>query len=165
MHFLKNFYLTNIRYQLLNKFTYKKLIELPKFQKIVLNFESKKIDTKTLFSGLLAFELIANQKGHLIKTAHTTTIIFRIRKGNPAGCKLVLKKNKLFKLFAYFLLNILPKIKQKKTNLNKNAFSYKIKETLTFLKLESYYYFFNCLYNLNLTLLVNTKKRADFIFL
>jgi large subunit ribosomal protein L5 len=163
MHFFKNFYLTNVKYQLLNKFIYQKLIELPKFQKIILNFGSKKIDTKTLFSGLLAFELIVNQKGHIIKAANAV-ITFQVRKGNPVGCKLILKKDKLFKLFTYLLLNILPKIKQKKLNLNKNAFSYKIKETLTFLKLETHYYFFNCLSNLNLTVLVNTKKKKQILF-
>lgn len=82
MHFLKNFYLTNLRYQLLNKFVYRKLIELPKFEKIILNLKSKKIDTKTLFSGLLAFELIANQKGCLIKTANVS-VTFNMRKETP----------------------------------------------------------------------------------
>jgi len=76
----------------------------------------------------------------------------------------ILKNDKLFKLVAYFLLNILPKIKQEKFNLNKNAFSCKIKETLNFLKLESHYYFFNCLSSLNLTILVNTKKKEEILF-
>jgi len=164
VHFLKKFYLTTIRYKLLNKFIYKKLIELPKLQKIVLNFELKKIDTKTLFSGLLAFELIVNQKGHIIKVTNNNNITLKIRKGNPSGCKIILKNDKLFKLVAYFLLNILPKIKQEKFNLNKNAFSCKIKETLNFLKLESHYYFFNCLSSLNLTILVNTKKKEEILF-
>ena len=163
MHFLKNFYLTNIRYQLLNKFIYQKLVEFPKLEKIILNFESKKIDTKTLFSGLLAFELIASQKGLLTKTVNIN-ITLKIRKGNPAGCKLTLKKNKLFELFTYFLLNILPKIKQNKFNLNKNNISYKIKKTLAVLKLETHYYFFNYLSNLNLTILVNTKKKEEILF-
>jgi ribosomal protein L5 len=163
MHFFKNFYLTNIRYQLSNKFIYRKLIELPKFQKIILNLKSKKIDIKTLFSGLLAFELIANQKGYLTKTANIN-ITLKIRKGNPAGCKLILQKDKLFELFAYFLLNILPKTRQSKFNFNKNSISYKIKETLTILKLETHYYYFNYLSNLNLTILVTSKKKEEILF-
>lgn len=125
MHFLKSFYLTSIKYQLTNKFNYQKISKLPKIKKIVLNFGSKKINTKELFSGLLAFELIANQKG-LLTTVKNASVTLQIRKGIPSGCKLTLQKNNLFRMFADLLLTILPKKKQNKFNLNKNSISYKI---------------------------------------
>jgi len=162
MQFLKNFYLTNVRHQLINKFVYKKIAKLPKFKKVELNLESKTTDTKMLFSGLLAFELITNQKGLL--TTINTSITFQIRKGNLAGCKLTLQKNNLFRFFTEFLLNITPKIKINRFNLNKNSFSCKIKEILTLWKLETHYYFFNHLSNLNLTLVMTTNSKKEIMF-
>lgn len=160
MQFLKNFYLTNVRYQLTNKFVYKKITKLPKFKKVVLNFGSKTTDTKMLFSGLLAFELITNQKGLLTTT--NIGVTFQIKKGNPAGCKLTLQKNNLFKFFTEFLLNVIPKINR--FNLNKNTFSCKIEETLTLWKLETHYYFFNHLSDLNLTLVMTTNSKKEIVF-
>ena len=111
MHFLKSFYFKNLRYQIINKFIYKKQIKLPELKKIILNFSLKTIDVKKLFSGLLIFELIVNQKGFLTTTKNSS-IIISTRKGTPNGCKLTLKKHNLFQLFAYFLIDILPKIEK-----------------------------------------------------
>lgn len=163
MHFLKSFYLTNVRYQLANKFPYQKITKLPKLKKIVLNFESKTINSKRLLSALLAFELIANQKG-LLTTATNVNVTLQIRKGDPSGCKLTLQKNNLFKMFTHFLLNILPMKKQNKFNLNKNTISYRVRETFICLKLEHYYYYFNYLPDLNLTVITSSENKKELVF-
>jgi ribosomal protein L5 len=51
MYFLKNYYQSVIQYDLVNKFQYENLQNLPKLQKIVLNFQHK--DFKNLASSLL----------------------------------------------------------------------------------------------------------------
>lgn len=91
MHFIENFYLQTIKYDLINKFSYKNPTKLPKLTKIVLNFGSKTADLKQLSAGLLALELITSQKGKLTKTKKAN-ILLTIRKGNPTGCKVSLVK-------------------------------------------------------------------------
>jgi len=163
MHFLKSFYSATVKYQLTNKFAYRKITKLPKLKKIILNFGSKPTDTKKLFSSLLVFELIANQKG-FFTTATNINVKLKVHKGNPSGCKLTVQKHNLFKIFADFLLNILILKKQNKFNLNKNSISCVIKNTFSFLKLDSYYSFFNYLPDLNLTLVTASKNKKELIF-
>lgn len=165
MYFLENFYLANIKYCLINKFIYFQTNKLPKFKTIVLNFDSKTSNNiKIIFSGLLAFELIAKQKGML--TTKSFGLAVKIKKGSLVGCKLILKKHRLLKMFSYFLFNIFPKLKQGSLCINQNSAFCKISETFTFFKLESYYYFFNNLPNINFTVVVTgeNKKRNLFFF-
>jgi large subunit ribosomal protein L5 len=50
---------------------------------------------KGLATSLLAIELITGQKGILTTTKHSN-IFLKIRKGNPAGCKVTLRKENMF---------------------------------------------------------------------
>lgn len=98
MHLLKNFCSKILKYDLINKFKYNKTNKLPKLKKLVLNFGSQKSDLKQLAAGLLAFELIANQKG-VLTTTKKSNILFKIRKGDPIGCKVTLQSQNLFVFF------------------------------------------------------------------
>ena len=68
MHFLDQYYNNNIKYDLLNKFEYKNIQEIPKLQKILVNFKIKKYDFNLLISSLVALEFITTQKGVLTKS-------------------------------------------------------------------------------------------------
>jgi len=169
MYFFKKFYLKTIKYILINKFIYKKLQIIPKLKKIVLNFSSKTTDMKKLFTGLLALELITNQKGILTNTKTFITSI-KIRKGNPVGCKLTIQKNKIFKILNNIIFKILPKLQNiKKFILNqikKNTlfFNFKLYNIFNFSELEKHYYFFKNLFELNITIILISKKKREFIF-
>ena len=168
MHYLKNFYLKTVKYNLINKFRYKKIKKLPKLKKIFLNFSSTTPDIKKLFSGLLALELIGNQKGIIITTKNTI-ISVKNCKSTLVGCKITLQKYNLFKVFANTVLKTIPKLKDvNKFNLNKrvkkNTMSYKFHNAFNFSELEKHYYFFNTLPKLIIILLTTAENRKELEF-
>jgi ribosomal protein L5 len=165
-YFLEKFYFKTVKYKLINKFIYKKVKKLLILKKIVLNFGSKTNNIKKLFSGLLALELIANQKGILT----TGSIVgLKMHKKNPVGCKLSVKKKNLFKFFTSIIFQISVPLKNISNlslihSIKKNAVSFKIYNVFNFFELEKHYFFFNKLSELNFTLIVNTDKKKIFIF-
>ena len=95
MYFLENYYQTTVQYDLINKFHYKNLQKLPKLQKIVLNFGYKSPNLKNLASALLFLELATGKRG-VITTASKPHILLKIKKGNPVGCNVILKKTLMY---------------------------------------------------------------------
>lgn len=169
MHFLEYPYKKTLKYDLANKFFYNKTKDLPKLKKITLNFNCKTTEIKNLSASLLALELITNQKGKLTATKHSN-VLLKIRKGNPVGCKVTLRKKQMFYLLEKILIKILPKIKNFNgflinRKLKKNAFSYELHDTLFFNELEEHYYLFNTLPNLSITLITQSKMKEELIFI
>jgi large subunit ribosomal protein L5 len=170
MYFLKNYYQNIIQYDLINKFHYKNLQKLPKLQKIVLNFGYKNPNLKNLASALLFLELITTKRG-VITTAKGPHILLKIKKGNPVGCKVILKKNLMYSFFTRLLIDIYPQIKEfknytiQKKNQQSNTFSYQLKNTFIFLELERNYNLFSNLSNLTITIVTNTKTQNELLFL
>ncbi len=87
MSFLSNFQLKVLKHDLLNKFNYKNINDLPKMKKIILNFSCRTSNIKRLATAALALELITNKKGVLTRSKKSN-ILLKIRKGNPIGCKI-----------------------------------------------------------------------------
>jgi len=169
MHFLEKFYNKTLKYELINKFMFSTSKNLPQLKKIILNFGCKTADIKQLSSSLLALELITNQKGSITKTKYSN-ILFKIRKGNPTGCKITLSKFHKFNFFALILIEIFPKLKNFSglncnNKIKKNAFSYELHETFSFYELESNYYLFNNLPKLDITLITSVNTKKELIFL
>jgi large subunit ribosomal protein L5 len=168
MYFLKNYYQSVIQYDLINKFQYKNLQNLPKLQKIVLNFGYK--DFKILASSLLSLEFITTKRG-TVTIANNSHILLKIRKGNPAGCKVILKKTLMYHFFTKLLVDVFPQMKEfQKFNLQfflfqPHTFSYQLKNTLNFFELEQNYNLFSSLSNLNITIVTNTKTHKELLFL
>ena len=168
MHFLKKFNDKILKYELINKFNYKNTKNLPSLKTIILNFGCKTADLKQLASCLLALEFITNQKGALTKTKYSK-ILFKIRKGNPTGCKVTLNKYNKFKFLELLTFEILPKLKSFngliQKNLKKNDFSYKLHNIFNFPELEKNYYLFNNISQLDITVVSTNSIKKEFIFL
>jgi large subunit ribosomal protein L5 len=169
MHFLTKFYNKNLKYELINKFIYNNTNCLPKLKKIILNFGCKTADFKQLASSLLAIEFITNKRGVLTRTKNSN-ILFKIRKGNPTGCKVVLSKFNAYTFLAKLIIEILPKLKNfsllnSQKIIIKNTFSYNLHETFTFKELENHYYLFNNLSELNITIVTTAKTSKEMVFL
>ena len=168
MHFLNYFYNKNLKLDLINKFYYIELKKLPKLKKIVLSFNCKTTEMKTLATHLLALELITNQKG-ILTTSKQQNILLKIRKGNPTGCKITLKKTFMLYFLSKNSTEIFPKIKNFtgiliNQKIEKTAVSYVVKETLNFSELTDQYYLFNNLYNLNISFILDVKTKNEIFF-
>jgi large subunit ribosomal protein L5 len=170
MYFLKDYYKNTVQYDLINKFRYKDLQNLPQLQKIVLNFGYKNPNLKNLASALLFLELVTTKRG-IVTTARSPHILLKIKKGNPVGCKVILKKTLMYSFFTKLLIDIYPQIKEfkkftsQKKNQQPSAFSYQLKNIFIFSELEQNYNLFNNLSNLNITIVTNTKTQCELLFL
>ena len=105
-------YKKNISSQLMNKFNYKNIHEIPKLKKIILNMGvgEAKDDSKILNKAQEELTLIAGQKA--IKTKAKKAIAgFKIRAGMPLGVSVTLR-NKIMYEFLDRLINIaIPRIR------------------------------------------------------
>jgi large subunit ribosomal protein L5 len=111
MIFYNTFFRKVVTYDLINAFFYQNVPQIPKLKKIVLNFGYSKSNLKYLMSGLLALEFISLKKGKLTKSRNLN-LLLKIKKGNPVGCKVILKKNSMYFFYFKLLTSIFPKIKQ-----------------------------------------------------
>jgi large subunit ribosomal protein L5 len=169
MNFLDHLNKKILKYDLVNKFLYKNTKTIPKIEKIILNFVFKTSEIKHLSTGLLALKLITNQNGILTSAKHPHTIL-KIRKGNPIGCKITLRKSNLIKYYLKLIIEIFPKLKNfdgfkfsKKPNFN--AFSLKLNDIFVFNELQNHYHLFNILSKLDVTIITNTQTKKELIFI
>ena len=161
------YYENIVKYDLLNKFQYKNIQQLPKLKKITLSLRCKTSDFKQLFSSLIALELITSQKS-IINKSKVSNVSFKIRKGNPVGCKLTLRKKNMYNFFTKILLQLLPhsKLINKLSNKNvKNSISFEFNKILFFPELENQYQFFNKLLNLHVVIVTSSKSYDELKFL
>ena len=169
MHFSNYFYTKTLKFDLINKFYYTDLKKLPSLKQITLNFSCKTTELKTLATHLIALELISNQKG-IITISKRPNLLLKIRKGNPSGCKITLRKTLMINFLSKSFNETFPKIKNFNgivihQKVEKGALSFSIKDTLTFSELAEHYYLFNNLSNLNLSFVTKVNTREEMLFL
>ena len=89
-----------------NSFNYKNVMQIPRLHKIVLNMGVGKavVDKKILENAQKDMELISGQKP-IITKAKRSLSEFKIREGNPIGCKVTLRRGRMYE-FLDRLINI-----------------------------------------------------------
>ena len=127
---------------MIEKFGYKNIMEVPKLEKIVINMgvgEAKE-NQKVLEAAVNDLTLIAGQKPILTR-AKKSVANFKIRENMPLGCKVTLRKAKMFE-FADKLMSIaLPRVRDfrgvsSKAFDGRGNYSLGIKEQLIFPEIE-----------------------------
>ena len=171
MAILENYYNQVIKIDLINKYNYYETsIDIPKLEKIILNFGSKNLDLFILSSSLLFLELITKKRGNVTK-AKRSNVLFKIRKGNIVGCTVILTKTKMYNFLLKLLINIFPNLKNfdgirvVKEKLLEKSFSFTIKDFVCFKELEKQFYLFSKLPPLNITVLSNAKTKKEMLYL
>lgn len=152
-------YKNKVKYELLNKFSYKNIYDIPKLEKINLSLNVNSSDLHMLVSSLIALELLTNQKGFLIRSK-TFNLVSKIRKGDPVGSKVTLRKEQALK-FILKLIRIKPEVKK----CNGGHFSLLIKNLMVFKEIESNYHFFRKLNSLNIVVNTTCISREELVFL
>ena len=139
---LKEMYQNTIMDNMMKKFGYKNVMQVPKLDKIVINMgvgEAKE-NPKALESAVKDMEIISGQKPVITK-AKKSIANFKIREGVAIGCKVTLRGDKMYE-FADRLINLsLPRVRDFR-GVNANAFDGRgnyalgIKEHLIFPEIE-----------------------------
>ena len=119
---LKKYYQTQLRDELKNKLGLQNIFEVPKIKKIVVNIgvgeaasDSKKIESAT--SDLTT---ITGQKPMVTK-AKKSIAGFKLRKGVNIGCKVTLRKDRMYEFLDRLIYIALPRVRDFK-GLSKKSF-------------------------------------------
>ncbi|QAT41390.1 50S ribosomal protein L5 [Clostridium sp. JN-9] len=127
---------------LIEKFNYANVMEVPKLEKVIINMgvgEAKE-NQKVLESAVSDMTIISGQKPILTR-AKKSIANFKIRENMPIGCKVTLRKQKMYE-FADKLMNIaLPRVRDfrgvsDKSFDGRGNYSLGIKEQLIFPEIE-----------------------------
>ncbi|MEA4827351.1 MAG: 50S ribosomal protein L5 [Clostridium sp.] len=97
---------------LMEKFGYKNIMEVPKLEKIVINMGvgEAKDNSKILESAVADLEKITGQKP-IVTRAKKSVANFKVRENMPIGCKVTLRKEKMYQ-FADRLVSVaLPRVR------------------------------------------------------
>jgi large subunit ribosomal protein L5 len=109
---LKALYASTIRPALMEEFSYKNEMQLPKLDKIVLNMgvgEAVK-DTKKVKQAAEELTLIAGQKA-VINKAKKSIAGFRVREEMPLGCKVTLRGDRMYEFLDRLINVALPRVR------------------------------------------------------
>jgi large subunit ribosomal protein L5 len=98
--YYKTLYKEKIINNMVKRFGYKSIMEVPKLSKITLNMGigDAKNNPKALESGVSELTLIAGQKA-VVTIARRDVSNFKIRRGFPVGCKVKLRANRMYEFF------------------------------------------------------------------
>ena len=135
-------YENEVKKALMEKFGYKSPMEIPKLEKIVINIGvgEAKDNSKALDAAVNDLALITGQ-APVVTKARNSVANFKIREGMNIGCKVTLRKDKMYE-FLDRLFNIaLPRVRDFR-GINPNSFdgrgnySFGIKEQLIFPEID-----------------------------
>jgi large subunit ribosomal protein L5 len=109
---LKTHYLEKVRPALVEQFKYANPMQVPSLEKIVLNMGigEATADRKKVDSAARDLAMIAGQRPVLTK-ARKSIATFKLRDGMAIGCKVTLRKNRMYEFLDRFITIALPRVK------------------------------------------------------
>ena len=119
---LKKYYQTQLRDELKNKLGLKNIFEVPKITKIVVNMGVGEAasDSKKIESATTDLTTITGQKPMITK-AKKSIAGFKLRKGVNIGCKVTLRKDRMYEFLDRLIYIALPRVRDFK-GLSKKSF-------------------------------------------
>lgn len=162
---LKTHYQGYMKQDLVLRTPYQNTHETPTIEKIVLNFGMKGVikEKKRILIALLGMEAISGQKAITTRSKKMVATL-KIRKDMIIGCKATLRGSNLFSFIDKLNTIVLPRVKQFKgfplKSVNKKGnLSFRVKNSLSFLELESQYELFQDLPVLDISVVTTTDNR------
>jgi large subunit ribosomal protein L5 len=139
---LKDYYKSKIVEQMMKKFGYKSVMQVPKILKITLNMGVGEAvgDKKVMNHAVEDMTLISGQKP-VVTNAKNSIAGFKIREGWPIGCKVTLRKDKMYEFLDRLITVALPRVRDFR-GLNPKSFdgtgnySMGIKEQIVFPEID-----------------------------
>ncbi len=155
-------YNNQIREELRGKFGLKNIFEVPKLEKIVVNIGVGEavVDSKVINNAIQDLSMITGQKPMITK-AKKSIAGFKLRKGLNIGCKVTLRKKRMFEFLDRLIFIALPRVRDFK-GLSKKSFdgfgnySIGIKEQIVFPEIN--YDKIDKVRGMDITIITSTKK-------
>jgi large subunit ribosomal protein L5 len=109
---LKKHYREQVVKQLMEKFGYQNIMQVPRIEKITLNMGVGEAvsDKKVLTAAIGDMEKISGQKP-LTTYAKKSIAGFKIREGWPIGCKVTLRRDRMYEFLDRFVNIVLPRVR------------------------------------------------------
>ena len=109
---LNEMYTSSIKPDLLQQLGYKNLLEVPKLQKIVINTGLGEAvqDSKKVASAVADLAKITGQKPVITK-ASKSVAGFKLREGMPIGCKVTLRRDRMYEFLDRLITIALPRVR------------------------------------------------------
>ncbi|ACI21830.1 MULTISPECIES: 50S ribosomal protein L5 [Thermodesulfovibrio] len=139
---LKNKYDREIIPALMKKFNYKNIMEVPRLEKIVVHVTLGEAiqNIKLLDAAEKQLALITGQKP-LVTKAKRALAAFKLKKGMPLGCKVTLRKERMYEFLDKLISLALPRIRDfrgisPKSFDGRGNYSFGIKEQFIFPEID-----------------------------
>ncbi len=112
MSTLQNYYRDTVVKELQEQFKYKSVMEVPRITKITLNMGvgAAVSDKKVMTFAVADMEKIAGQKV-IVRNARKSIAGFKIRDGWPIGCKVTLRRERMFEFLERLITIAIPRIR------------------------------------------------------
>jgi len=147
------------------EFSYKNKQEMPKLVKIVINMGVGEVvaDSKVINNAVSDLTAITGQKP-LVTVAKKSIATFKLREGMKLGCKVTMRKERMYDFLERLVFVALPRIKEFR-GLNANSFdgrgnfSFGIKEQIVFPEIN--YDKVDVLRGMDITFVTTAKTNAE----
>ena len=158
---LQNYYKETVVPELQKKFGYENVMQVPKITKVTLNMGVGEAvgDKKVMERAVGDMEAIAGQKP-IVRLARKSVATFKIRDGWPVGCKVTLRRERMYE-FIDRLVNIaIPRIRDfrglnRKSFDGRGNFSMGVKEQIMFPEID--YDKIDAIRGMDITITTNAK--------
>ena len=162
---LKDFYNTTVVPELTKQFGYKSIMEVPRIEKITLNMGVGEAvaDKKVMEHAVGDLEKIAGQKP-VVTVARKSIAGFKIRDNYPIGCKVTLRRDRMYEFLDRLIAIALPRVRDfrgvnGKSFDGRGNYNMGVREQIIFPEIE--YDKIDALRGLNITIITTAKTDAE----
>lgn len=162
---LEKLYKEKIAKELMKKLGYKNVMQVPRIEKITLNMGvgEAAADKKLINNALEDLTQISGQKP-LVTNARKSIAGFKIREGWPIGCKVTLRKDKMYEFLDRLISIAIPRIRDfrglsRKSFDGRGNYSLGIREQIVFPEIQ--YDKIDKIRGLDVTITIAAKCDAD----
>src|SRR5574340_864837 len=162
---LYEFYKDKVAKDLMQRFGYKSVMEVPRIEKITLNMGVGEAvaDKKVMEHAVADMQKIAGQKP-VVTLAKKSIAGFKIREGYPVGCKVTLRKQRMYEFLDRLISVAIPRIRDfrgisGKSFDGRGNYNMGVKEQIIFPEIE--YEKIDALRGMNITITTSAKTDEE----
>ncbi|GDX55158.1 50S ribosomal protein L5 [Methylophilaceae bacterium] len=162
---LKEFYKTEVIKKMTEQFGYSSPMQVPRIEKITLNMGVGEAvaDKKIMEHAVGDMEKIAGQKA-IVTKAKKSVAAFKIRDDYPVGCKVTLRRNRMYEFLDRLVTVAIPRIRDFRGNSSRSFdgrgnYNMGVKEQIIFPEIE--YDKIDALRGMNITITTTAKTDEE----